>query len=311
MPSTPTVRRRGARLRRTAGRLAAGAAVLLAAHVVQTTVAWPTPVGDAPGSAARAEPAPRGPAAPLTTDALLEAPVARATAATGPPPADLPGWQQVFSEDFTEPLAVGGWSGSGYADRWLAYDGFADTTGTGLYDPHSTVSSDGEVLDLHFRTVDGRPRVAGIAPLVGGEWGGQVHGRWSVRFRAESTGGYGAALLVWPDSDDWSEGEIDFAEGELDATLSAYHHCLGEDPSVNCAWSETAAPWSQWHVATVEWTASGVRYLLDGQELISTPLSPTAPMHLVIQGSAAPGAPADAEAHLQVDWVSVWAPAPA
>ena len=50
-------------------------------------------------------------------------------------------------------------------------------------------------------------------------WQRQAFGRFSVRFRSDPLPGYKAAWLLWPESDNWNEGEIDFPEGGLDSTM--------------------------------------------------------------------------------------------
>lgn len=232
---------------------------------------------------------------------------AAALAAAAPlPVGDLPGWRQVFSDDFTSDVPEGGWARSAYADRWLAYDGFPDTHGVGRYSEDALSTSDG-LLQMRWHTQDGVPLVTGVVPLVDGAWGGHVGGRYSVRFRADASAGYVAALLLWPDSNTWDDGEIDFAEGDVDGGINAYHHCPG-DAEKSCGTANTAARFSDWHVATVEWTSTGVTYLLDGYVVQRAKEVPTTPMHLVLQGFVRPGWDAATDARVQVDWVSVWYP---
>nr|WP_255479876.1 glycoside hydrolase family 16 protein [Quadrisphaera sp. RL12-1S] len=161
---------------------------------------------------------------------------------------------------------------------------------------------------MRWRTQGGVPLVSGIVPLVDGRWGGHVGGRYSVRFRSEApSSGYNAVFLLWPDANAWNQGEVDFAEGALDGGVRAYHHCPGH-PEVPCASAETTAGWGQWHVATVDWTATDVTYSLDGVRLLRSTDVPTDPLHLVLQGYVRPGWDTTRDAVVQVDWVSVWYP---
>lgn len=224
------------------------------------------------------------------------------------PVGDLPGWRQVFLEDFTTDAPLGSFADV-YGARWSGYEGGSDTSRAGRYSEARTVSVAGGVLDVHLRTEGGTPLVAAPVPLVGGRWGGQLHGRYSVRFRSDPVPGYKTAWLLWPDSDAWADGEIDFPEGALDGTMAGFVHCPG-DPSKNCLSVDTGATYAAWHTATVEWTASGVVFLLDGREVGRTRTSPTVPMHWVLQTETDGGTPpASAAGHVQVDWVSIWAPA--
>lgn len=36
--------------------------------------------------------------------------------------------------------------------------------------------------------------------------------------------------MLWPDSEEWKEGEIDFPEGDLDDSIGGYSHCTSGDP---------------------------------------------------------------------------------
>ncbi|MGQ7294849.1 glycoside hydrolase family 16 protein [Quadrisphaera sp. KR29] len=231
-----------------------------------------------------------------------------AAASAALPAGDLPGWRQVFTDGFDDDVAEGAFTSSGYGDRWHAYDGFPDTFGVGAYSD-DLLSVSGGALQMRWHTQDGVPRVSGLVPLVDGRWGGHVGGRYSVRFRASAgpAHGYNAAFLVWPDSNVWAQGELDFAEGALDGGVRAYHHCPG-DPQAHCASAESTAPWEEWHVATLEWTERSVTYSLDGVRLMTSTDVPVDPMHLVLQGYVSQGYDPARDATVQVDWVAVWYP---
>ncbi|MGY2078726.1 glycoside hydrolase family 16 protein [Modestobacter sp. SYSU DS0657] len=250
---------------------------------------------------------PRAAAAALSALLLVAGPVA--SVPTGAPgPGDLPGWQLVFAEEFGADVPLGGFPGRAYGDRWTGYEGFADTAGTGWYATSRVVSVADGVLDMYLRTEAGVPLVAAPVPLVGGRWGGLVHGRFSVRFRADPVPGYKTAWLLWPDSDVWAEGEVDFPEGELDGEFYAANLLVGS-PGVFDLRTEGLADFADWHVATIEWAADAVTFSLDGREVASSPSSPRTPMHWVLQTETAFGEPpADAAGHVQVDWVTVHVP---
>ncbi|HEX8226929.1 MAG TPA: glycoside hydrolase family 16 protein [Candidatus Saccharimonadales bacterium] len=102
---------------------------------------------------------------------------------------------------------------------------------------------------------------------------GQLYGRYSIRFKATAAAGQGTAMIVWPSSDIWSDGEIDYPEGNFDDTIHVYHHptpCDMDDikPPNHCGSPDslgTRASWYQWHTATTEWTPTAIRYYLDGR----------------------------------------------
>src|SRR5690242_6385950 len=80
------------------------------------------------------------------------------------PIGDLPGWRQVFTDDFLVDAALGAFPGSAYAAGWSAYpDGCHDTSGNGAYSPERTLSVAGGVLNIRVHTEAGVHYVA--APL--------------------------------------------------------------------------------------------------------------------------------------------------
>ena len=222
------------------------------------------------------------------------------------PVGDLPLWRQVFTDDFTTDVAPGRFPGP-YSSHWLSYDGFTDTSGVGDYD-QSIISVHDGMLDLHLQTINGRPLGAAPVPLIDGRWGGQTFGRFSVRFRADQLAGFGTGWLLWPDSEQWSEGEIDFPEGALDGTIHAYNHCIG-DPARACLQEDTGVSYLDWHTATIEWTPVRITYLLDGVVVASTQKSvPQTPFHWVLQTATTGIRPApQTQGHVWVDWVAIYA----
>jgi beta-glucanase (GH16 family) len=222
------------------------------------------------------------------------------------PRGDLPGWKQVFAEDFNTDVPLGSFPGDAYENRWTGYHGFEDTRGGGTYSLTRTLSVHDGVLDIDLHSEDGTTYVAAPVPLVDARWGGQTYGRFSVRFRADPVPGFSTAWLLWPDSNVWDEGEIDFPEGRLDSTFFAANHCL-RDPTKLCYQSGGAGRYDRWHVATIEWTPDKVRFLLDGEVVGSSTESPSTPMHWVLQTETAEKGPSPSDAgHVQIDWVTVY-----
>jgi len=279
----------GARLATTAGSALAGA------HVDATRRS----VSTARGTSLAALAARPTPVVPVTAPA--------STAASAMPRGDLPGWRQVFSEDFSTPAALGSFPGRSYSAKWTGYDGFLDTAKRGAYAPGKVLSVHDGALDMFLHTENGRPQVAAPVPLVDGQWNGQTYGRYSVRFRSDPVAGYKTAWLLWPTDDDWNKGEIDFPEGSLNGTMNLFNHCPG-DPSRNCFAAGTGTTYTGWHVATVEWTPAGVTYALDGRTLGTSNVSPTHAMRWVLQTETDYGnTPANASGHLLVDWAVMYA----
>lgn len=201
---------------------------------------------------------------------------------TGP----LPGWEQVFADDFRQDVPTGQFPAA-VADKWRAYDdGWQDTSRNGTYSPAKVVSIHDGVMDLHLRTEDNKHLVAAPVPRTGGPGpdGGYVYGRYEVRFRSDRIPGYKVAWLLWPDSDDWSEGEINFPEGNLDSSMAAFmhHRSNPRQQDVYCP----GASFADWHTATIEWSPKSVRFILDGTvigESRDRSKIPAEPMHWVLQ----------------------------
>jgi beta-glucanase (GH16 family) len=229
------------------------------------------------------------------------------------PVGDIPGWHQVFTDNFGTNVPLGSFP-SAVSSRWGAYsDGWADTSHNGRYYCSKVCSVQGGLLNLHLHTENGVHMVAAPYPKIPGatSHNGQLYGRYAIRFRADPLPGYKTAWLLWPDSGTWPrDGEIDFPEGGLNSTICAFMHrqggTSGSDQDRFC----TSSGYNAWHTAVVEWTPSSVKFTLDGSVIgTSTSRIPNTPMHWVIQTETATsgGAPATSTAgNVQIDWVAVY-----
>src|ERR1035437_1839854 len=130
------------------------------------------------------------------------------------PTGDIPGWHQVFADNFTQnvplgsfPAAVASTWGNSYPDGWT------DTTKNGTYMPSKVVSIANGVMNLNLHTENGVHMVAAPVPTIPGapgSEGGLLYGRYVIRFRADAVPGHKTAWLLWPDSETWpADGEID------------------------------------------------------------------------------------------------------
>ena len=131
------------------------------------------------------------------------------------PAGDLPGWRQTGFQDFVL-AAERGRVGEVYGSDMRGYSGFSDTTGRGTYSPDSVLSVADGKLHYFLHSESGNPRVASVIPFG---YSGQVYGRYSIRFRSDSLPGYKIAFMLWPTSDEWRDGEIDWPEGQLNGPL--------------------------------------------------------------------------------------------
>jgi hypothetical protein len=242
------------------------------------------------------------------------------------PLGDLPGWRQIFTDDFIEPVALGQWSGcsmepmvcsglpDAYRDRWWAFlEGWSDQA-SGSYSPARVFSIAGGVLDIHVHTESGAHLAAAPVPLIHARNGafGQLYGRYAVRFTSDALHGYKVAWLLWPDSETWPrDGEIDFPEGNLDMVIEAYLHRRNATAGSDTAGFSSGVPVSGgWHTAVIEWKKDSAVFILDGNVIGATmDRIPDTPMHWVLEVTTTLDGyePADeTEGHVRIDWVAVW-----
>lgn len=234
------------------------------------------------------------------------------------PVGNLPGWRQAFADDFRTAVPLGRFPAA-VSQRWWAYPtSYHDTSNHGTYDPGRTTRVSGGLLRIHLFTAGGRarvsapvPRIPGTARRSNGSPGGLRYGRYSVRFRADPVPGYKTAWLLWPDSGRWpADGEIDFPEGNLTASIGAYLHRVGATRGGDQVAFGAGRTYRGWHTATTEWGPGLVRFFLDHRLVgASTSRVPSTPMHWVLQTetrlSGGPP-PASAAGDVLVDWVTAY-----
>ena len=238
---------------------------------------------------------------------------------------DLPGWKQVFVEDFSAgDVPLGGFPGPLYSARWSAgyKDGTPDTAGqanggkTGYY-PSKVLSVRNGTLDWYLHSEAGVTMGAAPTPKIPNASSNPpranslLHGRYSVRYRADALPGFKTAWLLWPDSGVWPrDGEVDFPEGDLAKIIyGAVHYDRNGADAFEKFDSDQSV--TSWHVATMEWSPGRVEFFLDGRSLGVSTKAPTSPMHLILQTeSCLTGCPAPtAQGHVSLDWISIWVPA--
>lgn len=225
----------------------------------------------------------------------------------------LPGWNLVFSDDFTTPIARGSFASS-TAGRYFLYTG-KDTSGNGTYSPDIIAVQNG-VLDVAIGTVNGVHKVAGFGPLIGGPSSTDLLGmRVAFRIRADRMVGYKGVPLLWPKSGNWPwDGEMNFPESNFDGRPYAFMHRQNATVGSDQDWYATplGTSWQDWHDYVIEWVP-GVRaeFYLDGVSIgRSTDRVPTSAMHLVMQFETqlGGGAPSNSvSGHVQIDHLAVWA----
>jgi Glycosyl hydrolases family 16 len=158
----------------------------------------------------------------------------------------------------------------------------------------------------------------------------QEYGAWFARLQgsAEPSGElFSDIFLLWPANNQWPP-EIDIYEDEGNrsrtvATLwntvgnacgsSPTSQCLGQYQQGNGEGDGVANTDTEWHTYGLEWTPSGVSWLIDGHVILTAPASavkspaqqPALPMNLDLQSQnlqGSPGTPSLRET-MTVDWV--------
>ncbi len=239
-----------------------------------------------------------------TSTGTTPAPTATGTGTTPPstsspsgkaaPVGDLPGWHQVLSEEFGGAATAATFDKT-YANSWCGYN---DGTGGKYY---KVISAHDGVMDI---TLDGTKGAAGSFGPPDRCWGG-IYGRYSIRFKADGAQGNGTAIMVWPSSNIWGDGEIDYPEGNFGDQLHVFHHPMN---CTDCSSSDgyaTGAKFSDWHTATTEWTSASVKYYLD-DVLIKTVTHdvPKTDHRYTLQ--VAPNASQVSAGHMLIDWVALY-----
>ena len=202
---------------------------------------------------------------------------------------DLPGWKQVFVEDFSAgDVPLGRFPGPLYSARWSAgyKDGTPDTAGqrsggkSGYY-PSKVLSVRNGSLDWYLHSENGISMGAAPTPKIPNASSNPpranslLHGRYSVRYRADALPGFKTAWLLWPDSGVWPrDGEVDFPEGDLAAIIyGAVHYDRNGADAFEKFDSDQYV--TSWHVATMEWSPGRVEFFLDGRSLGVSTKAPT------------------------------------
>ena len=192
-------------------------------------------------------------------------------------------WTPVLNEDFNTDTK--GDVATKYQNTFPVYP---DGTGDGKYLPSKVLSTHDSMLDFylhHEGNVDAG--AAGTFIQNNGAWA-STGGRFSVRFKSDGKAeGYGAAFILWPNSENWSEGEIDFPEGELTSSTNLNQHRVGNNPGEKSLMVENVSNWTDWHTATIDWIpGKAIYYYMDGKLVAqeTNPANvPTTPHKWIVQ----------------------------
>jgi beta-glucanase (GH16 family) len=219
------------------------------------------------------------------------------------PVGDMPGWHQVFRDDFL---------GSSLNRRaWGAYEGQPGGDPGGWWDPSHVVVRGGTAqLETYRDARFGRRWVSG--GMSSAYALRQTYGKYLVRFRVDAGDGVALVLLLWPAADVWPP-EIDFGEsgGGSRHEMSATLHFGPGDHQIQ---RSVSADFTRWHTMGVEWTPGRLQYTLDGRvwATVDSPAVPALPMEMDAQTQAGtcgdryapcPDATTPDKVVAQIDWV--------
>jgi hypothetical protein len=251
------------------------------------------------------------------------------------PIGDIPGWHQLFVDDFTTNVPSGAGVANGgeamyfpqaVSSKWSAYPWpWTGTPTWANYFPERTTSIHDGMMDMwmHSEVINGTTRylVDAAEPKVNGSSNPLYlsGGRYVIRFKTDNFHHYHASFLLWPQWDDnhtqsWpGSGEIDFPEADFDGHVYGFmHYQNGTSGGDQAAFSSQIPIYGVWHTAVLEWTSgTSCTFTLDGQTIgTTTTRVPQSPMRWVIQNGGSFGGqavPSDG-GHVYIDWVAVYVP---
>jgi beta-glucanase (GH16 family) len=231
------------------------------------------------------------------------------------PVGNIPGWREVFSDDF---------SGSSLSWQWTSYWGVPGGDPGGFFDPTHVSVAGGQLVigaykDPADNAWDAGPNTYVTGGISSSPSFAQTYGKYLVRFRFDPGVGIAHAILLWPQSNAWPP-EIDFSEdngANRQTDYATLHYGAGNTQIQQ----KTKVDLTQWHTLGVEWTPGRLVYTLDGRNwaTVSNANVPSTPMVLDIQTQAwacgtstweqCPNSTTPAHVNLHVDWVVAYAPA--
>ena len=227
------------------------------------------------------------------------------------PVGNLPGWTQVVAEDFIHPTALGAFPDSYYWGKVFPYNtGSHDTSGRGTNDASKVYSAHDSYLDTWLHTESGVHYIGEAVPTNPNTGWGQLYGRFSIRMKCEATDGYKIAYMLWPDSDVWTDGEVDFPEVNILAASEQIGINIYDGGWTNHATGVELCD-GNFHTFTVEWVPGRLTFFIDGvQNFTTTARVPTTSHHFIMQSETVIDTsypvPNAAAGHILVDWMCIW-----
>jgi Glycosyl hydrolases family 16 len=269
--------------------------------------ASPTPTGTA------SAPATSSPA-PTTTPS----PTSTSPSGVNMPVGDLPGWRQVYKDDF---------SGTSLSSDWGRYSGAIPSMPGGYWAFDRVQVANNTLRLLAADRGDGVWTSGGVALAENANPAKRTYGKYVIRVRMDKANGVKYAHLLWPSGGTWPvDGEIDFAEdggGDRIGTTATTHYADADGSGHYIVQRHLdAVDMSGWQTIGVEWTPGKLVYTINGSPWgeVTSPSAaiPDGPMFLALQtevntrGATQWMTTVDSTTPplvvCEVDWVSVYAP---
>lgn len=179
------------------------------------------------------------------------------------PVGNLPGWRQVFRDDF---------SGSSLDRQWWTLRGEPGGGGGGWWDPSHVVVGGG-MLQLETSSDPAVCTNASICPSFDDEVSGavqsafaQTYGRYEVRLRTSpgANTNVGFIAMLYPANNTWPP-EVDFVEEGGSNHATTLGATLTYGPSAATLQRNVVINESKWHTLGVIWTPGELEYTIDGR----------------------------------------------
>lgn len=155
--------------------------------------------------------------------------------------------------------------------------GKVDTTYKGYWQPYPNGMSGKYYSDDIISIYNGAMVIAvGNGKGAAGTFGtptkaySHIGGTFSIRARTTGGSGNGIAVMLWPSSDRWADGELDFPEGGFGNYVNVFHHSTISGSEGSAVRFQPNVKWSDWHTYSTVWVpGKSVKYYVD-DKLIGT-----------------------------------------
>jgi hypothetical protein len=186
------------------------------------------------------------------TNQVLTTPIITAGASVAAPTADpRSGFTRIYTENFNTPATTGTGASSVlaiYGSKSLQF--YNDE---GVYYPRATTSVHDGYLDVNLPGDKGAAFVFGGTDIAYN----RIGGRFAFRAMAIDAIGNGTATMVWPSSEVWADGEIDYPESNFEDAPMGHHHYMIAGQEASSDNFGTGVDWRAWHEYAVEWFPPG------------------------------------------------------